>query len=109
MRIEFEMSGGYGGLFAKSPLTYRVDVEALPEALRDELVGLVRSSAILDEPIAPGTPSQARDLMTYRLRIADGERDVSVTLDDQSAPARIRPLLQRLQRLAIEARGQRST
>ena len=47
MRVRFEMSGGYGGLYAAEPLTTEVDSEALPEVERDDLVRMARAAATL--------------------------------------------------------------
>jgi len=104
MEIEFEFSGGYGGVFAKRPLVYRADTGDLPEEEREALLGLVRDSGVLELEEPAARPSRARDAFDYRLSIRDGELRRSLQCDDASAPPAVRPLLAHLRKLALEAR-----
>jgi hypothetical protein len=108
MRIVFEMSGGYGGLFAKRPLSYRVDTDELPEPARNTLLALIRSCGILDlqqEERGSGIPSRP-DVYHYTLSLSEKGTVTSLTFDDVSAPPAVRPLLQYLQERAVEERMQ---
>lgn len=106
MRITFEMSGGYGGLFAKRPLSYHVDTDELPEPVREKLLGLVRSCGILElqsEQMVPASPRRP-DVYSYALSVTERGVTSFYSFDDVSAPAAIRPLLQYLQERAVEQR-----
>jgi hypothetical protein len=104
MRIEFECSGGYGGLFAKQPLSYRVESEDLPEEMSDKLLQLIGSSGLLDLDAVAAKPGPARDTFTYKLSLRDRTIDKRFTFDDVSAPPAVRPLLNFLKELALGAR-----
>lgn len=109
MRIEFEFSGGYGGLFAKRPLVLRVDTEDLPEDERAGLLDLVQASGLLDrEPARPaGHPGPQRDAFAYRLSIHDGDLAKSFAFDDATVPTDAHPLLAFLRKRAMEQRAKR--
>ncbi len=109
MRIEFEFSGGYGGLFAAKPLGYRADTEGLPEELRDRLLKLIRESGILELEPAPqaGGPGPQRDVFTYSLNLGEGAEAKAFAFDDASAPPAVRPLLNALRELAMAERLRR--
>lgn len=106
MRIRFEFQGGYGGLFAAKPLAYDVDTDQLPDAVRTELMGLIRSAGIMEaeEPDLVAKAGRGRDVFNYRLQIQDQGLRRSMAFDDASAPPKVRPLLQFLQELALERR-----
>ncbi|MDH3597663.1 MAG: hypothetical protein OEU09_21270 [Rhodospirillales bacterium] len=106
MHIEFEFSGGYGGLFAAKPLGYRVETDELPDEVRDKLLALIRDSGVLElKPAqATGGPGPQRDVFTYSLTIGEGAAAKSFAFDDASAPPAVRPLLSRLRELAVEQR-----
>ena len=110
MRIEFEFSGGYGGLFVRRPLAVRVNTEDLPADKRNELTALVQSSGVLEiEPTRPDAPPGAqRDVFIYRLSIRHGDLSKSFAFDDATAPAGVHPLLAFLRQLAIEEQGKRT-
>lgn len=109
MQIEFEFSGGYGGVFAKNPLVYRANTGDLPEAEREALLELVRASGVLELEEPEAGPSRGRDVFDYRLSIRDGELRRSLRFDDASAPAAARPLLAHLRKLALEKRASAGT
>ncbi|MHC4732676.1 MAG: protealysin inhibitor emfourin [Planctomycetota bacterium] len=106
MHIEFEFSGGYGGLFAAKPLGYRVETDDLPDELRDKLLALIRDSGVLELKPAQeaGGPGPQRDVFTYSLTIGGGAAARSFTFDDASASPAVRPLLSLLRELAVEQR-----
>ena len=106
MKIEFEFSGGYGGMFAAKPLRYRLDTDEMPQAVRDELLALVRTSGILEleGKVKKATSGPQRDVFTYQLSILEAGKTRSFTFDDVTAPPSVRPLLQFLQKHALEQR-----
>ena len=101
MKVHFEMSGGYGGLYAVDPLTADVDAATLPEGERAELLRLARD-AMMSVPL-PDQPDVVPDLMTYRLRIDDGDRWEAV-LDDRTMPEEVWPLVEYMQSIAMHKR-----
>ncbi|MDH3597671.1 MAG: hypothetical protein OEM93_22760, partial [Rhodospirillales bacterium] len=106
MRIEFEFSGGYGGLFAAQPLGYRVETDDLPDEERDKLLALIANSGVLklkEAPVAGGAGPQ-RDVFTYSLTIGGRGTAKTFAFDDANAPPAVRPLLDFLRELAVEAR-----
>jgi hypothetical protein len=100
MIIDFECSGGYANL----RLRYRANVEELPPAVAAELSQLVEKTDIMNlkaaelAPKSPGPP----DAMHYRVTISQGGMVQSVEMSDITAPPALRPLLVRLQELAVE-------
>lgn len=102
MHIKFEFSGGYGGLFAAQPLTLDLDAAALPQPDRDKLLTLIGEAKILKQV---GASEAARDTYSYKLEIEDRGVTTVRTFDDLSAPGTVRPLLQFLQKLALQQRA----
>ena len=110
MRIRFEFQGGYGGLFAAKPLAYDVDIDRLPDEVRTKLKELIQNAGVLEaEEGAAHAPKagRGRDVYNYRLQIQDGGLRRSMAFDDANAPPKVRPLLQFLQKLAMERRKSR--
>jgi hypothetical protein len=102
MRIDFECSGGYVPLH----LTYHADTDDLPQVLAEELLELVESSGVFDlqpSEVAP-TSTGPPDVILYQLSVSDGGRKTSLSVNDVTAPAELRPLLGRLRQLALEQR-----
>ena len=106
MRIWFEFSGGYGGLFAAQPLALDLDAAALLDSDRDELLTLIGEAKLLEQTAQPSAGSRAaRDSFQYKLEIEDRGVNRAYGFDDVSAPAAVRPLLQFLQKLAMQRRA----
>ncbi len=100
------MSGGYAGLFALNPLSYRVDTDESPDSDCARLVELVHASGVLESPSRkpePGTSGQP-DVYKYELSIADGGAPRTFFFDDANASADVHMLLQYLQVRAIQHR-----
>ena len=110
MRITFELSGGYGGLFAKEPLTCHVDLDALPPDESAELQALLAESGLLglDSASQPRAGASVPDAFCYRLTLVDDGPRRSHAFDDRTVPPAARPLLERLRRRAIEERQRRT-
>ena len=88
MRVRFQKSGGiayFPGLAA--PRT--IDVDALSEPQRREVVGLIDDSHFFSLPSEMPTAPGAADHLTYRITIEDGARSHSVIV---SEPVRSAPL-----------------
>ncbi len=102
MRINFECSGGYANL----QLKYHVNTDELSQELAEELLGLVERSGVFDlqpyevAPKSAGPP----DVFFYRLTLYEGDKKKSLSLNDVTAPASLRPLLSFLQELALKQR-----
>ena len=104
MRIDFEFSGGFGGLFAQKPLAYHADTEQLPNEVRDKLLELIATSGVADLTTKPH-PTKGADAAKYKLSITEQGTTIALSLDDISAPRSVRPLLQYLQELAVAERA----
>jgi hypothetical protein len=106
MRIVFEMSGGFGGLFATAPLSYEATTDALPGQEADLLRRLVEESGLLAPEQRPATRSEAsaRDVFQYRVQVTTGGRTYRYDFDDTTVPARARPLLEHLTSAAMRRR-----
>jgi hypothetical protein len=102
MLIEFECSGGYANL----RLRYRANTDELPPEVATDLRQLVDRSGIMGlraaelAPKSPGPP----DALHYRVTISQAGAVQSVEVSDITAPSALRPLLARLQELALEHR-----
>jgi hypothetical protein len=99
MRIEFESSGG----FANIMVNIRVDSKNLPDEVNSEIIRLVEESDFFNiksselQPKHHGPP----DVMQYKICLQDGKKINTLSVNDVTAPERLRPLLGYLQQLAI--------
>lgn len=102
MRIHYECSGGFINL----QLEYHVDTADLNQELAEELLKLVESSNVFDiqpsevAPMSDGPP----DVFFYQLSLSEGGKQISLSCNDVTAPVELRPLLARLQELALDQR-----
>ena len=100
MIIDFECSGGYANL----RLHYRANVEELPPEVAADLRQLIERTGIMGlkpaelAPKSPGPP----DALRYRITISQAGAVQSLEMSDITAPSALRPLLARLQELAVE-------
>lgn len=100
MRIDFEFSGGYANIKAK----YHANTAELPKEVTEELSMLVQSSGIFDlnqSEVAP-TSAGPPDVFFYRLSLYEDERNISLSFNDVTIPAKVHPLLALLRKLALE-------
>ncbi len=103
MIIEFECSGG----FAYLRLNYRVNTDEISPELAKELLVLVQKSGLPEleagglQPASPDPPGVLR----YRLTLSDRGAVHSLEMNDLNVPPKLRPLLTRLQDLAIDQKG----
>src|SRR5262245_37122203 len=108
MRLHFEMTGGYSGIFAAKPLVCDVADSDLAEAERGELRERVAASGLLEaEPAAFATTPRA-DVLAYRLIITHAGTTRTFVFDDTNAPGSARPLLEHFQKRALDARARRA-
>jgi hypothetical protein len=101
MRIDFESSGGLANL----SLNYHTDTDTLPQEKADELKKLVKTSGFLDiqqNDIKSKGASGPPDVISYQLSIAEENKKKTLSFNDVTAPASLRPLLESLQKLAID-------
>ena len=104
MLIEFSSSGGV----ANRELNYRVDTATMPPDQADTLEQLVKSSGVFDiekSDLNPDVSIGRADVISYHLIVSDDTRHTDLWLNDISAPAIVRPLLERLQELARHPKG----
>ncbi len=107
MLIGFQFSGGYGGLFAKQPLSICIDTDNITVEERNELLTLLKSSGLLDTKLTSTAmkSTRHRDVFTYRLTIREQEMEMTFSFDDTTVPVATRPLLAFLKQLAIEKKN----
>lgn len=87
VKVKFTESGGFAGLVKE----HEVDSSDLSPDEAAQLTKLVKSSGIKSSDVQlSDTP---RDLKQYDLTIDDGDREVSVTFDDQTVPEAAKPLI----------------
>lgn len=101
MQIDFASSGGV----TNQDLSYRADTNTLPEEQARELERLVESSGVFDlqqGETNPGADIGRADMISYRLTLSEGSRQATLWLNDVTTPTSLRPLLELLQRLALE-------
>jgi hypothetical protein len=102
MKIHYECSGGFINL----QLEYHVDTADLNQELAEELLNLVKSSNVFD--IRPGdiapTSDGPPDVFYYQLSLSAPGKQISLSCNDVTAPVELRPLLARLQELALDQR-----
>lgn len=101
MQIDFASSGGV----ANQNLTYQADTNTLPENEAKELMRLVESAGAFEleqNDLTPNVAVGRADVISYRLSLSDGARHTTLWLNDVTAPASIRPLLELLRKLALE-------
>lgn len=106
MRITFQQSGGFGGLFVTAPLSYEADTDDLPRPEADLLRRLVDESGLLSPGQRPsaGADPRARDVFHYRLQITTGHGSYRYDFDDTNVPSPARPLLDHLTAAALKRR-----
>ena len=111
MRITFEMSGGFGGLFTTAPLSYETTTDDLPAQEADLLRRLVEESGLLTPGHRPAARSggSARDVFQYQVQVITGGRTYRYDFDDTTVPDRARPLLEHLTSAAMRRRTGGST
>ena len=101
MQIDFESSGGLANL----SLNYHTDTETLPQGQAEQLEKLVKTSGFFDiqqNDITSKGASGPPDVISYQLSITEGNKKKTLSFNDVTAPALLRPLLAYFQKLAIE-------
>ena len=99
MQIDFASAGGTTG-----ELTYQVDTNTLPETQAKEILRLVESTdvfALQQNDLNSGLTVGRTDVITYRLTLSDGDRQTTLWMNDLTAPASLRPLLEFLRERAL--------
>ncbi|ASC71234.1 hypothetical protein XM38_021860 [Halomicronema hongdechloris C2206] len=102
MQIDFERRGGFAGMAT----TLSVDTDSLPANEAYEIKELVSVANFFSQPAnLTATAPGAADQFTYTLTVKDNGRQHTVETTDTSAPTALRPLLQRLTKMARSARA----
>jgi hypothetical protein len=96
MIIEFERSGGFGGMLVST----RIDTDDLNPEAAEELIDLVRSTGYFDLPEEESPRSIGADMFQYKVRIEDEARALTLEMDDGGVSDVLRPLLRQLTLLA---------
>jgi hypothetical protein len=90
IRIEFERSGGFGGLVTRRT----VDTATLPPDAAVALRALLEAADI--DAVRPGGGLPVPDAYQYRLVVQRGAGRSELTISDPEVPATLRPLLRYL-------------
>jgi hypothetical protein len=100
MRIEYSRSGG----FANIELASHLNTDDLPQEEAAELRKLVDNSGVfeLEQKDFPPAKRGAADVFSYRLTVAEGNKQKTLSFNDMTAPASLRPLLTRLEKFAMD-------
>jgi hypothetical protein len=100
MHIDFESSGGYANI----NLAYHGNTEELPPEVANKLIELVESSKVFELQESQVAPSSSGppDVLYYKLTIYEGNKRISLSFNDITAPDSLSPLLTFLQELAWE-------
>jgi hypothetical protein len=103
MRIEYQCSGGYGGLH----LAYQVEIEALSAAEAKRLVDMIEAANVFD--LNPKQISQKSrpipDDFSCRLTLSTAEKKKTLSFNELSVPENLRRLSAHLRKLAIQQKG----
>jgi hypothetical protein len=104
MRIEYQCSGGYGGL----RLTYQCDTDALPADESKTILDLIDAARALElDPKQISSKSRSiPDDFVCRLTLSTGEMKNSLSFNELSVPENLRRLSAYLRKLAIKQQGQ---
>lgn len=100
MRIEFECSGGYGGL----RLTYQGETDVLPDAEAEVLLGLIKAANIfnLTQRQLSKKSRPIPDDFACRLSLSEAGKKKSLSFNELDAPEHLRRLSAHLRKLAIK-------
>ena len=100
MHIDFESSGGYANITT----TYHGNTDELPAEVANKLINLVESSKVFELQESQVAPSSSGppDVLYYKLTIYEGNKRISLSFNDITAPDSLQPLLTFLQELAWE-------
>lgn len=100
MQIEFERTGGFGGL----RLAITVDTETLAPEAANELARLIAAAGFYELPAQLATSLARADQFQYRLSVSDGARSHTITADE-GAPETVQALFRKLIALARTRRA----
>ena len=103
MRVQFQTEGGIA-YFPGLATPQTIDVEALDEQARRELVELIDRAQFFSLPQELPAPPGAADFQTNVVTIEDGERRHTVRVSDASGHPEVQTLIARLRSLAASQR-----
>jgi hypothetical protein len=103
MRIDYQCSGGYGGL----RLNYQGETDALPTADAKVLLGLIEAANIFD--LTPKQLSKKSrpvpDDFVCRLTLSKTGKKKTLSFNELGAPENLRRLSVHLRKLALKKQG----
>jgi hypothetical protein len=101
MHIDFERTGGFGGI----RLAATLDSATLPADQAGTLQGLIDAAHFFDLPAQLPAPPQAADQFHYHVTIEAAGRRHTVDAGEGAASPALQALFQQLTLLARKARG----
>ena len=103
MRIEYQCSGGFGGL----RLAYQREIETLSAAEAKALLNLIEAANVFDlnqKQISQKSRSIPDDF-SCRLTISTAQKKKTLSFSELSAPENLQRLSVHLRKLAIQQKG----
>jgi len=103
MHVEYECSGGFGGLH----LAYQGEIEALSAAEANRLLDLIEAANVFDlnQKQISQKSRPIPDDFSCRLTLSTAEKKKTLSFNELSAPERLRRLSVHLRKLAIQQKG----
>jgi hypothetical protein len=89
MHIQFERSGGFGGL----RLSQSIDTDTLPPAEAKRAEEIVHAADFFALPESAAGPPQHADTFQYKLTIEKGDQRHTVRMAEGAVPETMKPLL----------------
>ena len=103
MHIDYQCSGGFGGL----RLAYKGETDALPAAEARELLDLIEAANVFD--LNPARVSQKSrsipDDFSCRLTLSTAGKKKTLSFNELGAPETLRRLSAHLRKLAVKNKG----
>ncbi len=103
MHVEYECSGGFGGLH----LAYQGEIETLPAAEARTLLDLIEAANVFDlnQKQISHKSRPIPDDFSCRLTLTTAEKKKSLSFNELTAPENLRRLSVHLRKLAIQQKG----
>jgi hypothetical protein len=103
MHVEYECSGGFGGL----RLAFQGEIEALSAAEAKTLLDLIKAANVFDlnQRQISQKSRPIPDDFSCRLTLSTADKKKSLSFNELSAPENLRRLSAHLRKLAIQQKG----
>jgi hypothetical protein len=96
MQIQFERSGGFGGI----RLAHSISADSLPTEERSKLAKLIEDAHFFDLPPVMRATGPSADQFQYKISLESERGKHEIQADESALPAELRPLIVWLQAAA---------